>query len=195
VRPAEAGLLVVCRGNVYRSPAAEHLLRDGLGDSGVQVTSAGLRAPVGQPVAPAVAALLAGRGIDVGRARARQLDRDAIRRAGVVLVMTRSQRAAVVGLDPAAVRRTFLLRQAAATLRHACSPLAGATPAERLAALPGFLAGHRSPTTDEDPEIVDPSARPDLLDTVFAQIEEAVAVLVGALDGRHAAAAGGRVSR
>lgn len=185
------GLLVVCRGNVYRSPAAEHLLRDGLAGAGIRVTSGGLRATVGQPVAPAVTARLAARGIDVGDAGARRLDRAAIRRAGLVLVMTRSQRSAVVDLEPAAVRRTFLLRQAAAALRRAGGPLPGASPAERLAALPHALAASRTPV--EDAEIVDPSTRPDLLDETFAQIEDAVGELVGALVGSRPAVTGGRV--
>lgn len=188
-------LLVVCRGNVYRSPTAEHLLRHGLGEDGaIRVTSAGIRATVGQPVAPRVVALLAARGIDGSSARASRLDRDAVRRAGAVLVMTRSQRSAIVELEPAAVRRTFLLRQAAATLLASGHPLPGTSSVERLEALPRALADRRPLHSTADAEIADPSARPALLPDVFAQIDEAVRVLVCALSGtRPASISSGRV--
>jgi protein-tyrosine phosphatase len=67
-------VLVVCTGNVCRSPAAELLLRDRLGAADVDVASAGVHALVGQPVDPPVAELLVERGVAPGGFRARQLD-------------------------------------------------------------------------------------------------------------------------
>ena len=50
-------ILVVCTGNVCRSPAAERLLASKLGST-VQVASAGTHALVGQPISEPMAALL-----------------------------------------------------------------------------------------------------------------------------------------
>ena len=66
-------VLVVCIGNVCRSPAVEHLLRSALdGDSTVAVHSAGTRALVGQPVQPPMKRLLGRQGhtVDTFAARA-----------------------------------------------------------------------------------------------------------------------------
>ncbi|MGY1639800.1 hypothetical protein ACI782_01540 [Geodermatophilus sp. SYSU D00703] len=178
-----SGLLVVCRGNVCRSPAAEHLLRAGLTGTDVTVVSAGTHALVGEPIDPLVAAALRSRGVDVTPTPARQLDRAALRGADLVVVMSAAQRSAVVAVDPAAVRRTFLLRQLARLLTTPGTTVPGADPAERLRNLPALLAARRTarpPAGGEDVE--DPYGRDAAVaDRVVAQIEAAVQGLLGAL--------------
>ncbi|RFU22798.1 arsenate reductase/protein-tyrosine-phosphatase family protein [Geodermatophilus marinus] len=176
-------LLVVCRGNVCRSRAAEHLLRAGLAGTGITVGSAGTHALAGAPADPLVVAQLRARGVDVPPAPARQLDRAALRAADVVVVMTAAQRSAVVAVDPAAVRRTFPLRQLARLLATPGTAVPGADAAERLLTLPALLAARRSarpPDGGEDVE--DPYGRDAAVTgRVVAQIEDAVQGLVGAL--------------
>ena len=138
---------------------------------------------VGAPVDPHVAELLAGRGLVSDGSRARQLDRAALHRAALVVVMSRAQRAAVVSVEPSAVRRTVLLGRLGRQLSRAGSGLPGATPAERLDALPGWLARARTagPAAADD-EIGDPYGRAGSVHTeVFGRIEDAIGLFGRAL--------------
>lgn len=103
-------ILVVCTGNICRSPAAQLLLARDLGPS-VTVESGGTGAVVGRGVHPLMADLLAKDGVDSSGFRARAVTEAIIRNADLVLVMTREHRASVVELAPAAVRRTFTLQE------------------------------------------------------------------------------------
>ncbi len=69
---------------------------------------------------------------------ARRLSEQMLREVGLILAMTRAQRGIVVELWPAAVRRTFTLREFARLLsRIDPSALPAGTPADRLrAAIP-----------------------------------------------------------
>jgi protein-tyrosine phosphatase len=187
--PAAApfSVLMVCTGNICRSPAAELLLRAGLdGDPGVEVSSAGLAALAGQPVDEPVARLLADRGVGVEGFTARQLQLPALRTAGLVLTMTAAQRSAVVTRLPAAVRRTFTLREFAELTRLA-GPGTGA-PAERLAALVAQAPRLRAQRTGlREDDIEDPYERPDdVVARVFALIDDAVAGLLDVVVARPA---------
>ena len=87
-------ILVVCVGNICRSPMAEALLRQALQDvSDVSVSSAGLGALVDYPAAEHAEVLMAERGLDISRHKARQLTPDLINTSDLVLVMeTRHKR-------------------------------------------------------------------------------------------------------
>lgn len=103
-------LLVVCTGNICRSPAAQLLLADALDDS-VSVSSAGTRAVVDAPVAEPVARRLAAAGLVPAPFAARALTSALVRESEVVLTMTAAHRAAVLDVAPGALRRTFLLSE------------------------------------------------------------------------------------
>ncbi|MFM0640731.1 low molecular weight phosphotyrosine protein phosphatase [Paraburkholderia metrosideri] len=83
-------ILVVCEGNICRSPMAQGLLAAYL--PAVQVVSAGLRAPVGRPADPIAVQLMAERGIDISSHNAALLSVSEIRTAELILAMTQAHR-------------------------------------------------------------------------------------------------------
>ncbi|MBK9697988.1 MAG: hypothetical protein IPO80_11610 [Propionibacteriaceae bacterium] len=65
--PEAVRVLMVCTGNICRSPAAQLLLGSSLADaSDITVASAGTMALVGEPVSAPIGNLLLGRGVDPG---------------------------------------------------------------------------------------------------------------------------------
>jgi len=112
-------VLVVCVGNLCRSPLAERLLRVRLADAPhVRVTSAGTRAVAGAAMDARAAAELDRLGGDPLGFEARQLTADLVSDADLVLTATRELRTQVVELAPAALKRTFTLRELAALLEE-----------------------------------------------------------------------------
>ena len=107
-------ILVVCAGNICRSPLAEELLRRALSARAVEaeVTSAGLW---GEPGLVATkGAVHAGclLGADLGRHRSRRLERSELLEADVVLVMTAAQQAEIDRLEPLVSAKVLLLGEA-----------------------------------------------------------------------------------
>ncbi|MCX7515281.1 low molecular weight protein-tyrosine-phosphatase [Frateuria sp. STR12] len=102
-------ILVVCVGNICRSPTVEYLLRHRLGDRKITVSSAGLGALEGHPIDPTAGELLAEHGIDASAHRARQLEDRHIIDADLILVMQRAHLATLAKRSPHAVGRSFLL--------------------------------------------------------------------------------------
>ncbi|WP_345535392.1 low molecular weight protein-tyrosine-phosphatase [Variovorax defluvii] len=86
-------VLVVCIGNICRSPMAQGLMSAALPD--VRVASAGLDALVGQPADPIACELMKARGVRIDQHRAQQINLDLCQRADLILVMDREQRRAV----------------------------------------------------------------------------------------------------
>lgn len=83
-------ILVVCVGNICRSPVAEALLK--AQEPRRTVTSAGIGALVGEPADSTFFALLSERGIDLSDHRARQLDEALLHASDLVLVMEQEHR-------------------------------------------------------------------------------------------------------
>jgi len=107
--PTFGSILVVCVGNICRSPMAEAILASRLAPHGVKVSSAGIAALVGRPADPHAKALLAERGLDLSGHRARQLTPELVQGADLVLVMSTEQQRAVEQLAPAARGRVHRL--------------------------------------------------------------------------------------
>ena len=86
-------ILVLCIGNICRSPIAEGLLKQALPTKTVR--SAGLSALVGHPADPLSVQLMAERGIDISGHRAQLISLQLVREADLILTMDREQKRAV----------------------------------------------------------------------------------------------------
>ncbi|WP_227423306.1 arsenate reductase/protein-tyrosine-phosphatase family protein [Pengzhenrongella sicca] len=181
-------ILAVCTGNICRSPAVERLLVAALDpDSGVRVTSAGVRAVVGAPMPAPMAALVRAAGADPDGFAARQLTEPMLRDADLVLALTKWHRAQIVSLYPGAVRRTFTVRELArlvSSVDPASLPDAGA--GARLAALLPLAAAQRGVrrVAAGDDDVVDPYGRSDeTYQRSFDELAPAVAEIVRVVRG------------
>jgi protein-tyrosine phosphatase len=117
-RPAPFSILVVCTGNICRSPLAEQLLRARFAASGLEVTvrSAGTGAAAGTPMTPQAAELSMRYGGAPARHTATELTERLVADADLVLTATRDHRHAVAMLHPRAVRYTYTIAQFARLL-------------------------------------------------------------------------------
>jgi protein-tyrosine phosphatase len=104
--------LVVCTGNIARSPMAEALLRDHLASRGAhaRVHSAGTIAWDGPATGPARRAMST-RGLDLSDHRSRPLTGALVAAADLILGMTRNHVWGVQAFDTDASDRTFLLAE------------------------------------------------------------------------------------
>lgn len=84
-------ILVVCLGNVCRSPMAEGLLRHELASFSVEVSSAGINAMVGAPADPIAQELMLSKNIDIRAHRARQISLELLIENDLILVMENEQ--------------------------------------------------------------------------------------------------------
>lgn len=109
-------ILFVCTGNVCRSPTAEALMRQRASELGagehLVVASAGVGTENGWRIDPAIADLLAKRGIsDTSQFRSRLLTQDILDGADLVLTGTRDHRLRIGKSWPDAYPRAFTLRE------------------------------------------------------------------------------------
>jgi len=103
-------VLVVCTGNICRSPMAAAMLAARLGERGVpvEITSAGF-VTEDRPAPPEVLEVLDARGLDVRDHRSRRLGVADLARPDLVLCMERRHVREVAVLDRDAFARTFTL--------------------------------------------------------------------------------------
>jgi protein-tyrosine phosphatase len=177
-------ILCICTGNVCRSPAAERLLASALGPS-VTVASAGTYALVGQPFSAPMDRLVVNAGADPHGFTARQLSPAHLRQADLILGMTREHRSAAVELFPAAVRRSFTLREYARLLGLVDPALMPAgSPAERARASLPLAAAQRRQAQPADDDVADPYRQGEAAYArAFTDIELAVRSIAGVLAG------------
>lgn len=176
-------VLVVCTGNICRSPAAQLVLSSEL-DHSVEVTSAGTAAVVGAPVAAPMSRLLARHRVDASGFAARALTPQMVSSADLVLAMTRAHRAGVLALAPAALRRTVLFSEVAPIAEQVAQAPAAEDDGARLrAVLAG--AGRARAVLDRprvDLDVEDPYGRDEeVYERVLRRIRSESARLVAAL--------------
>jgi protein-tyrosine phosphatase len=102
-------ILVVCVGNICRSPTAEYLFRHRLSATDINVESAGLGALAGNGMDATALAVLADHGIDGGAHVARQLNENMLRSAELVLVLEKRHVATIVQTAPQVSGKVFML--------------------------------------------------------------------------------------
>ena len=186
-------VLVVCTGNVCRSPLVERLLQPALdaafGAGAVSVRSAGTHALVDHPMDERSAALLQNLGGDPAGFRARRLVPAMLQGTALIITAARGHRAAAVQLHPRALRTTFTLRELAHLAARIDVSALPADPADRLAAVAReavTLRGRTARLGPDDLDVVDPYRRSDETYALMrAQLEPALhAVLTALAPGR-----------
>lgn len=98
-------ILVVCRGNICRSPVAAAMLAQQLPER--RIRSAGLAALVGRAADPTACELAEVDGLDLSQHRAQQLGMLLLNDADLVLVMSESQRLEVARRWPGMLGKTL----------------------------------------------------------------------------------------
>ena len=111
-KPARA-ILVVCKGNICRSPLAEAYLKDRVKKNGVSIDvySAGLETSFGKPAHPLAQVVGTQGGLVLNQHATQPLHKEQVERADMILVMEWRQRNRIIKLYPQARHKVFLLRQ------------------------------------------------------------------------------------
>ncbi len=190
-------ILIVCTGNICRSPVAEiltrHLLIGRLGGraaSAFRVGSAGVQAVVGAPVHPDMCKELAPWGLEpeAERFAARQLVPELVESADLVLGASPQHRSTVVREVPAALPFAFGLREFA---RLAAAVDAAALPSQPVARAHALVEKARDrrgllpPVAPEDDLIPDPIGGPQAAHHAAAElIAQAVTTIVDVVSPR-----------
>ena len=107
-------VLIVCTGNLCRSPMASAVLHRVLserGCAGIEVASAGTWGDPGHNATSEACAVAADRGMDLTPHRSRALDRGELNGADLVIAMTSVHLREIEALDPESARKTLLLKE------------------------------------------------------------------------------------
>src|SRR4029079_7002335 len=104
-------ILIVCVGNICRSPMAEGLLKNTLKkyNSTIQVSSAGLTALANKTASPLSQSLLLARKIDISGHMARQLSEQMVLDADLILTMEKFHQKEIERSYPSACGKVFLI--------------------------------------------------------------------------------------
>lgn len=102
-------ILIICVGNICRSPTAEVLLKHQLGDTNKIIHSAGLGALSGKDIEPTAREVLLGHGIDPAQHIARQLTPSMLAEADLILAMEKGHINQISSIAPQARGKSFLL--------------------------------------------------------------------------------------
>jgi protein-tyrosine phosphatase len=192
-----ASIIVVCSGNICRSPVAEGLLRRGVlrrfGADAPDVSSAGTIGLEGSAATPESVQAAAERGVDISTHVARRLTDAMVQQADLVVCMAAEHRAEIEQRVPTAIDRTFTLKE----LTRLLEDDAPSAPQAQDALAPRTLAAAHGRRTDGstnpyDEDIVDPLGMP--LETYRAiawELDEWIDRLLMGLFGPVAAVVGG----
>jgi protein-tyrosine phosphatase len=186
-----SSILVVCTGNVCRSPIAEGMLRAGfayrLGRDAPAVSSAGTMGWSGSAADPNSVEAAGERGIDISGHRARELsDRD-VASATLILAMSGEHARAVVAHEPEAASRTFTLKEFVRLL-ESLPPASRFDLASRVRAADELRSSGFAGNPDDE-DVADPLGLPlDSFRAVAWELDEWTARLIDGLLGRAEAA-------
>ena len=100
-------ILVVCIANTCRSPIADLLLQNALPHK--NISSAGIKAIIGQPMNDHSAQLTSALGIECANHRARQLTQEICQANQLIMVMEKCHIAAILSIDPSAKHKIVLV--------------------------------------------------------------------------------------
>lgn len=104
-----SSIMLVCTGNICRSPIAEEILRRGLDNARVRVGSAGTGALVGAPADPMAQLLAREHGYDISAHRARQADQQLLNTADLILTLDQTHTDWIKSRFPHLLGRTHKL--------------------------------------------------------------------------------------
>ena len=192
----QARILIVCTGNICRSPFIERFLQHQL--DGCQpgaerpfiVGSAGTAALVGSAMDPQAAAVLESHGGDASGFRARDLSLALIDESHLVLTATRAHRGKVAMMSPKVLRRVFTFRDFADLVSGIDGPTASVLQTDprawvqQVTEKAASSRGLRPPLAPEAADIVDPYRREDeVFATMAQQIIDSMPAVVRTLAG------------
>jgi protein-tyrosine phosphatase len=189
-------ILVICTGNICRSPMAEGFMRATLrrrfGDRAPTVASAGTTGWEGSAAMPESVKAAEERGVDISGHVARRLIRGDVFDADVVVAMAAEHRDAVSRAMPEAANRTFTLKELVRLLEALPPPTGPLGPddlpdrvAKAAEVRRGGFAGN-----PHDEDIVDPLGLPlESFRAIAWELDEWTARLAQSLYGSAPAAA------
>lgn len=102
-------ILILCTGNICRSPIAEAVLLERLKGRGIEVRSAGTAALIGEPADPLAVEVSRAHGLELSAHRGQQATSPLLQASDLVLVMTREHADWVHSRLPALRGRVQLL--------------------------------------------------------------------------------------
>lgn len=102
-------IMIVCVGNICRSPTAEHMLRVALASSDIVVRSAGLGALENHAIEKNARAVLESKGHVLGDHSGTQLNSSLINDSDLILVMEKKHIDGVLKIAPQARGKVYLL--------------------------------------------------------------------------------------
>lgn len=191
-------ILVVCTGNVCRSPYIERRLSAALDKTGISVSSAGTSALVGSEMDPRVAQRLSELGLRAEGFVARQLTAEMARSADLILGATREHRSLVVRMEPSVLRRTYAFADFSDLAAHVVDSDTLATRqsdgpvgtfVRRVSEAAARGRGGFRARTKEESEIVDPFRASDkILERMTGKVDALLPAVVAIFAGRSLSA-------